>query len=387
MAYGKLGGLMMEGGLRVIHVEMLEKTKRGIRDFMELPYRLYRKDPYWVPPMYGMQFKLLLGEHNPLLNGEHAFFMAYAEERPVARVLAGVDERLNERIGEKRGYISLFESEENLEYARAVLDAAVQYLRGLGMERVVGPNTPGFDDFSKGLLAEGFDGTPMLFNPYNPPYYNDFFIAYGFAKHRDHYAYHLGLKNFPAKDYQGLSAMAQKRFGFRVQHVDLRSANAEKLASQVATVIDEAFPEDWELTPPTKDDILDEMKSLLRYTKTDLIVMAYAGERPIGILVCFPDYNRLLKNSRGRLFPLGWANLLFGKVRAVRCSMMFVIPEYQNKAVNVALTLAAYERASALGVEEVEASTIDETNLPSILATERTGAKRYRIYRQYELRL
>ena len=371
----------------MIRVEKLEKTKKGIRDFMALPTRLYRNDANWVPPMYGMQLKLLLGENNPLLSGEHAFFMAYDDDRPVARVLAGVDERLNARIGEKRGYISLFETENHMEYARAVLDVAVEYLRGLGMVRVVGPNTPGFDDFSKGLLVEGFDGPPMLFNPYNPQFYNEFFELYGFHKHRDHYAYLLKLHDFPDHSYQGLSELAQKRFKFRVEHVDLRRENAEKLAGEVADVIDAAFPDEWELMPPTQKDILDEMHTLLHYTKRDLIVMAYAGNQPIGIMVCFPDYNRLLTKTFGRLFPIGWLSLLFGKVRAVRCSMMFVIPEYQNKAVNVAMTLTAYERAKKLGIEEVEASTIDETNIQSILATERSGAKKYRVYRQYALEL
>ena len=371
----------------MIHVEVLEKTSKGIRDFMDLPHRLYKGDPNWVPPMYRVQLRLLLGKHNPLLSGEHAFFMAYDGERPVARVLAGVDDRLNERIGEQRGYISLFESENNLEYARAVLDAALGYLRGLGMKRVVGPNTPGFDDFSKGLLVEGFDGSPMLFNPYNPPYYNTFLTDYGFTKHRDHFAYHLNLKDFPANTYEGLSELAQKRFQFRVEHVDLRAGNAPRLAAEVASVIDEAFPDAWELLPPTQKDILDEMRSLMHYTKTDLIVMAYAGQRPIGILVCFPDYNRLLKGSLGRLFPFGWLQLAFGKVKAVRCSMLFVTPDYQNKAVNVAMSLTAFVRAKAMGVEEVEASTIDETNVPSILAAERTGAQRYRVYRQYEMML
>mgnify|MGYP001268931549 CR=1 FL=1 len=371
----------------MIHVETLEKTKKGLRGFLMLPKRLYQGDPNWVPQLYGLQQKMLLGENNPLMCGEHAFFMAYDDDRPVARVLAGVDERLNERIHEKRGYISLFESENNLEYARAVLDSATQYLRSLGMQRVVGPNTPGFDDFSKGLLYEGFDGAPMVFNPYNPSFYNDFFVAYGFQKHRDHFAYYLNLINFPAKSYQSLSELAQKRFKFRVEHVDFRRDHTEKLAAEVAKVIDEAFPDDWELLPPTQNDILDEMKSLLRFTKTDLVVMAYAAERPIGIMVCFPDYNRLLKGHQGKLLPFGWLAVLFRKVRAVRCSMMFVTPDYQNKAVNVAMTLDAFDRARTLGIEEVEASTIDETNIQSILATERTGAKRYRVYRQYELNL
>ena len=372
----------------MIRVATLEKTKMGIRDFLDLPSRIYHGDANWVPVLYGMQQKQLLGENNPLLQGgEHAFFMAYDDDRPVARVLVGVDRRLNERIGEKRGYLSLFECENNMEYARAVLDAAVAYLRGLGMERAVGPNNPVFDDFSKGFLFEGFDGPPVLFNPYNPPYYNNFFTAYGFSKHRDHYAYRLLLSDFPSRETRELSEKAMERFQFTVKHVDLRRDNARKLAREVAQVVDEAFPDEWELTPPTPADILDEMKALLRYTKADLIVMAYAKTRPVGILVCLPDYNRLLRGGNGKLFPFGWLKLAFGRVTAVRCSMMFVTPDYQHKAVNVAMTYAAYTRAKAMGIQEAEASTIDETNLPSILAAERTGAKRYRVYRQYEMTL
>ncbi len=373
----------------MIHVEVLEKTQKGVRDFMQLPYRLYRKDGNWVPPMYSTQLKSLLGEKNPLLCGEHQFFMAYDDDRPVARVLAGVDERLNERLGEKRGYISLFETEQSMEYARAVLDAALSYLKAQGMEKVVGPNTPGFNDFSKGLLAEGFDGQPMLFNPYNPPFYNDFLLQYGFLKHRDHYAYMMRLSDFDPAGYQELAQKAMKRFAFRVEHVAFRPQELERLAGEMAQVIGEAFPADWELVPPTKQDMLDEMNAMRAYATNELVVMAYADKRPVGLLVVLPDYNRLLKSTGGKLFPFGWLKLAFSRrtVGAARASMLFVVPEYQNKAVSVAMTLAAYEKAKLLGVEEVEASTIDETNIRSILSTERLGAKRYRTYRQYEKQL
>lgn len=373
----------------MIHVERLEKNRRGIRSFLDLPYRLYRKDANWTPPMYDELRRTLLGENNPLLTGEHRFFLAFDDGQPVARVLAGVDERLNKRLGEKRGYLSLFESENNMEYARAVLDAASEYLKGLGMDWAVGPNTPMFNDFSKGLLAEGFDGAPMIFNPYNPSYYNDFFIEYGFEKHRDHYAYHLDLRDFPIADYRQLTQRAAKRFRFRVECVDLHRADKERLAGEIAQVIDEAFPEGWELVPPTQQDIHAEMTSLMAYASSATTVMAYADERPIGILTAFPDFNPLIRKSGGRLFPFGWLTMLFGRrrVRAARCNMLFVTPDYQNKAVGVALVLAAYENAMRLGLREVEASTIDETNVRSVLNTERTGAKRYRVYRQYRKRL
>lgn len=373
----------------MIHVRTLEKTAKGLRAFMDLPYRLYRKDNNWIPPVYEALSSSLLGDHNPLMEEDHQFFLAYDDSRPVARMLAGVDKRVNDRLGEKRGYISLFETEGNMEYARAVLDAAMEYLHGLGMEKVVGPNAPGYNDFSKGLLFEGYDGEPVLFNPYNPSFYNDFFVEYGFQKHRDHFAYHMLMVDFPLVECRKLAEMAEKRFKFRVESVDLRRVDHDELARQITQVVGEAFPADWELVPPTIDDIRDEMQGLINYTQPGLIAMAYAGDRPIGMIAVFPDYNWLLKANQGRLFPFGWLTMLLRRrsVRLARCSMLFVSPDYQNKGVSVALALSAYQSAVKAGIQEVEASTIDETNLPSILNTELLGARRYRVYRQYEKKL
>ena len=371
----------------MIHVETLQKTPECVRAFLALPKRLYRKDPYWVPPMRRMEFHHLIGVHNPWRNGPHALFLAYDDERPVARVLAGIDERINERLNQKRGYIALFESENNMEYARAVLDAAIHYLKAKGMKLLIGPMEPGFDDYTEGLLYEGFDSLNSLFNPYNPPYYHTFFTDYGFEKYRDHNAYLLQLKEFPADSYEKLSDMAQKRFGFRVAAADLRPDNQEALARDVAKMVAKALPSDSEVNPPTIDDTLYELKSLLRFTQADLSVTAYAGDRLVGVAVAFSDYSRLSKMINGRLFPVGWITRIFHKVRNARCSMVFVAPDFHNKAVNAAMMLKLYQRAKANGIQAIELSAIDETNLQSALSLERAGAKHYRTYRQYQLKL
>ncbi len=371
----------------MIHVETLQKTPEGVRAFLALPKRLYRKNPYWVPPMRRLEFHHLIGVHNPWRNGPHSLFVAYDDERPVARVLAGVDERINERLNKKRGYIALFESENNMEYARAVLDAAVHYLKAQGMKLIIGPSEPGFDDYSEGLLFEGFDSLNSLFNPYNPPYYHTFLTEYGFTKYRDHNAYMLKLQDFPADAYEKLSDMAQKRFGFRVAAADLSPDNRETLARDVANMIAKALPADSEVTPPTVDDTLYELQSLLRFTQTDLSVTAYADDRLVGVAVAFSDYSRLAKMINGKLFPVGWITRIFHKVRNARCSMVFVAPDFHNKAVNAAMMLKLYQRAKANGIQAIELSAIDEANLQSALSLERAGAKHYRTYRQYQLKL
>lgn len=373
----------------MIHVERLPKTAQGLKCFLDLPYRLYHGDRNWVPPLYDDTRRMLLGENNPLLTGEHEFFVAYDDDRITGRVLAGVDARLNERLNERRGYLSLFECESNMEYARALLDTACEYLRGLGMTVVVGPNAPTLNDFSKGFLYSGFDGEPTIFNPYNPPYYNEFWAEYGFLKHRDHYAYHLSLDKFPINDFRELEKRARKRFNYTVKLIDLNRVDRHKLSDEAARVISEAFPSDWELVPPTKDDIYNEMNAMQGLASSAVVVMAYSGERPIGIITSFPDFNPLIKRNRGKLFPFGWLTMLLGhgKLIRARCNMLFVTPDFQNRAVDVSMSLCAYEQAVKLGIREVEASTIDETNIRSVLSAERTGAERYRVYRQYILKL
>jgi hypothetical protein len=69
-------------------VEIIEvKDKSGIKKFIEVPWLLYKDDPYWVPPLKGDLLKTLLGKDNPLFEqGEHGFFIAYFTGKPAARI-------------------------------------------------------------------------------------------------------------------------------------------------------------------------------------------------------------------------------------------------------------------------------------------------------------
>jgi len=92
---------------------------------------------------------------------------------------------------------------------------------------------------------------------------------------------------------------------------------------------------------------------------------------------------------KGRLLPFGWLRFWLGKgkINGARCNMQFVVPEYQNKGVNMAMFHAAYQGAKSIGIKWVEGSTVDETNATSINNTEKVGSHLYRIYRQYEKQL
>ena len=66
---------------------------------------------------------------------------------------------------------------------------------------------------------------------------------------------------------------------------------------------------------------------------------------------------------------------------------MLVSPDYRNKAVGVAMAAYAFERATEMGIREIEAAAIEETSVQGIVSTERTGARRSRVYRQYSMEI
>ncbi|MBQ9263312.1 MAG: hypothetical protein IJ189_03770 [Clostridia bacterium] len=368
----------------MIRVEILEQNPASLKPFVMLPFALYKDDTNWVPPLIGKQLKALCEKQND----PRRFFLVYDGNRPVARVMAGINERLNERLGRKWGYISLFECQQRPDYARAALDAACAYLKEEGMDTVVGPASTGVSDFSRGLLCQGYDGTPALFNPYNPPYYNEYFEKCGFTKHRDFLAYFMRMNEFDPAIEETVHR-AKQRFGFRVEHVILTPENEERAIQNMARIIREAFPPEWEMNMPTFGEVVAAVKELKRYYKPEMTVMAFAGNRPIGLVAAFPDYNQVLKRMKGHVLPVGWLKYWLGKgsIQGARCSMQFVVPEYQFRGVNLAMFYEAYMGAKQLGIQWVEGSVVDETSVSSIANTEKMASHLYRVYREYERKL
>ena len=375
-----------EEGAVMIRVEILEQNRSALRPFVKLPFQLYKDDPNWVAPLIGEQLRTL---SQPQEGGPCRFFLVYDGDQPVARVMAGIDERLNERLNRKCGYFSLFESVQRPDYARTALDAACAYLREEGMDTVIGPVSLGVDDFGKGLLVQGFDGPPVLFNPYNPSYYADYLEKCGFTKHRDHLAYFMRMDEFDQHAMEEIVPRAKKRFGFRVERVIWSKENEEKILQNIGRVIREAFPPEWEWNVPTYGDLRREVKHLREYYSPEMTVMAFAENRPIGFVLAFPDYNQVLKKMKGHVFPVGWLKYMFGKrkIHGARCSMQIVVPEYQHKGVNTAMFYEAFLGAKNLGIQWVEGSTVDETSITSIANTEKMASHLYRVYRQYEKKL
>jgi hypothetical protein len=136
------------------------RGRSDLREFIKLPFRLHRDTP-WVPPLIFERRHFLDREKNPFFeHAEAEYFIAERDGQVVGRITAHVDERWTQFQGGNDGMFGFFESENDSETARALVDAATGWLRQRGRERMLGPMDFTTND-ECGLLIEGHDRDPL----------------------------------------------------------------------------------------------------------------------------------------------------------------------------------------------------------------------------------
>ena len=131
-----------------------------------------------INPMRRNKLADLVIGYNPFF--EHVknknYIIITKDEKPVGRVLAFIDENYNKENNTNTGWIGMFESVEEKDVANRLLHTAMIYLKSHGCKEMIGPakfNANG----EVGLLIDGFEHKPYFMEPYNPPYYEEFFIS------------------------------------------------------------------------------------------------------------------------------------------------------------------------------------------------------------------
>ncbi|MGI9456370.1 MAG: N-acetyltransferase [Aeoliella sp.] len=364
-------------------------TRREQRQFVDLPWKLYRGDANWIPPLRLEQQKLLGFRRHPFHEAADAqAFLALRDGEPCGRVAAIANHAHNEWHNERRGFFGFFESVDDMLIATPLLMAASDWLREQGMTSVRGPTNPSIN-YEWGLLIDGFDEPPMFMMTYNPPYYGQLIEAAGFAKTHDLYAYwgHVDMLNSMSKKHQMIDEGIRERFG-----VKLRPLNRKRFRSEVEMFLDmynQALSATWGFVPLSSYEIHELAGQLRHLIVPDLSIIAEVDDKPIGVIFGLLDYNQRIREMDGQLYPLGWLKLLTGRrnIKRMRVVSANVLPEYQNWGVGITLARGLIEPVLRYGIEEVEFSWVLESNDLSRKTLEKAGAKRYKTYRVYDREL
>lgn len=115
-------------------------TPQELRAFVKFPWRVYRGDPNWVPPLISERLSYLSPEQNPFYeHAQVALFLARRGRQVVGTVAAFVNSRAVEHLGEQVGGFGFFEVSENYAVAEGLLDTARRWVKERGMSILRGP--------------------------------------------------------------------------------------------------------------------------------------------------------------------------------------------------------------------------------------------------------
>ena len=160
-------------------------SRRDVNRFIDLPFRIYRDCPQWVPPLVD-DVKLMLNRKKyPFYEHSDAdFFLAEREDRTVARIAVFENRHYNEHARSRTAFFYLFDAEDDPEAAVALFEQIEAWARARGLDKIVGAK--GFlQGDGVGVLVEGFEHHPAVGIPYNHAYYGELIERAGYTRQRD----------------------------------------------------------------------------------------------------------------------------------------------------------------------------------------------------------
>lgn len=361
------------------------RTKKEIREFILFPWKIYRQDPNWVPPLIMDMKEKLDRKKYPFF--EHAsmeLFLAREGKEIKGRVAAIIDELHNQVHNEKIVFFGLFESVNDVEVARALFEAASSWGRERGMNVLRGPMNLSMND-ECGLLIQGFDSPPVIMMPYNPPYYVDLMEKSGLQKVKDLYAFYLSRDHEVVAKVKTIVERVKKEMKVRLRTVDM--GHLEEEARKIQAIYNEAWSRNWGFVPWTENEMKHMVKRLKQFADPYLVIFAEDQDgRPIGFAFGLPNYNEILKKLNGRLTPWGIVLFLLARrrIKGMRAVVFGVVRDYQHSGLSYLLYSELEKNALLRGYQWGEMSWELEDNEPILRLSESIGGKIYKKYRIYQ---
>lgn len=371
------------------------ETIQQRREFISLPWRVYKDDPNWVPPLFSERMAFLDPQKNPFY--EHATVQLYLARRGaevVGTIAAFTNHRHNEFQGENIGFFGFFEVLDDKEAADALLETAEHWARQQGHTALRGPAQFSTNE-ECGLLVDGFDDPPRILMTYNPPRYVDYIESRGYVKAMDLWAHALstdiyaGGSKFPDKLIRVVKKV-KERGDIRVRKINLKDFDAE--VERVKKIYNSSWAKNWGFVPMTDAEIEKLGEDLRPIIDPDLVFVAEVDGEAVGFSLTLPDLNQPLRLAYPNPHTPEWVTmakfLWHWKVRRqinwVRVFALGVLPEYRARGIDALFYYETGLEALKKGIKFAEMSWILENNDMMNRGIRLMGGEVYKTYRFYE---
>lgn len=331
-----------------IRIEKLQGAT-GVDEFLALAGEVYRDRPWYVPASREWITEQLTGEAPVSAYAEVQPFIARADGKPVARVLAMHD------FDSREGNLLHFEALPGaLDAVRELFDEACQWLdmRDARLARLA--FRPGWDT---PLTIDAYDVRPTLSHRCNPPYYHAMLLNCGFTAARYMVEYQVIFTPELLAQYTAdASTFRLRPFNFN---------RPEREVYLFRSMVNECFADHWGAPIHTADELHGWTVGLKDMLFPNAILFCEVDNEPAGYVFSMPDFNTQ-PITRGCLFDIG------------------VLPEFRRRGVAKALGAASFLAMSEAGYTGASYTLVLDDNKASRRTAESLGCEVARNFVGYE---
>ncbi len=342
-------------------------TKKERKEFVEFPLKLYKNNPYFVPPLYSDEMNIFKPDYMYYDQAEAVYFNAYREGKMVGRISGILQVAANRKWNQNRARFTRFDAIDDQEVANALFNAVEDWAKSKQADELVGPL--GFSDLEReGLLIQGFDWLNTFEEQYNYDYYQRLIENCGFDKDVDWIELNVKI---PVNDFdERIERISGEMMAkHKVHFADIKSTRdlLKRYENKVFKLWDETYDRIYGTVPFTdkvKKAMVEQFKLVIDSRFITLIVDE--NDELVALGLCFPSLSKAVQKSGGRL-TLG---CLIRMLRAIRkpktvdMAIIGVANKYKNTGIALALVAEFCKRAKLFGVESAETNLMLEHNCP-----------------------
>src|SRR5512136_417285 len=363
------------------------QTSREKRLFLTFPWRIYKNDPLWVPPILSEREKVIDPQRGLFFkNGYAEFFIAWKDGQPAGTICCAEDTAETRDRGHGECMFGFFECIDDYFVAEALLRHAEGWARAHQLSAIYGPYNLDRED-ARGILVEGRDRPAPILCGHNPPYYVDFCERFGMQKREADnlaYAIDVDLNAPPVVRMRQLAGRIRRR-----KEITIRSANMQDVDGEIDRIWDlenRALAHLANFVPYPRESIESLVLPLKDLADPELVLFAEMDGRTVGWFPGIPNFSEVLIHLNGLRYPWDYVRALWYRNKKLECvaiKSVVVPPEYWDTGVAILLFDEMAKRAVAKGFKWADLSMTGEDNPDTWGLAHHMGAKVYKRYRFY----
>lgn len=310
-------------------------SKKDFKEFVKFQIRLYKDNPYFVPPIIADEISNFNPNINPVFEIANArFFLAKKGKETVGRVAAIINSYEVEKQQIKKMRFGWYDTIDDLEVSKVLLEKVEAIGRENNLEYIEGPI--GFNNLDKtGVLTDGFDHIGTMITWYHNPYQKEHLEKLGFVKEKEYLENKFDFKNVDQVYYDRISKIIKKRFNLESKTFT-KTKDILPYVDEMFDLFGKTYSKLSSYVPISDAQIAYFKKKYISFINPEYInFVVDENDKLVGFGIVMPSYSKALQKAKGRLFPFGIFHILNARKNAKQVTfyLIGVDPNYQNKGV------------------------------------------------------